>query len=135
MSIEGFIDALDAYLAKAAQSADDAERAASRERLIYELGHLLHSQESNLVSAAEDRFTNKIEGIKKNPLNKFLGEVNPLTKIAWSAAAHKQITPLQHEAFIRNEEERNYAMIWLPGWICLATRSIGFANLASSISK
>src|SRR5215208_3816622 len=103
MSIERFIDALDEYLGKADRSCDDAERSASRNRLIRQVAELFQSQDQRLLSATGERLTQRIEGIRKNPLNRFLGAVNPLTKIAWGAGAQRKITPLQYEAFTRNE--------------------------------
>src|SRR6266403_1480225 len=110
MSIERFIDALDEYLAKGDRSGDDRERSACRERLVTELAQLFESHDQRWLSLTEDRFSQRVKGIRKNPLNRFLEAVSPMTKIAWSAEAHRKVTPLQYEAFTRNEEERSYAM-------------------------
>lgn len=109
MNIERLIEALDEYIARASMPKDDPERAASRGFLVKEIERLLQLLNRSLLSTLEDRFTQRVSGIRKNPLNKFLDSVRPRMKIAWSAVAHQQITPTQYEALTLNEEERNYA--------------------------
>ena len=109
MDPERFIETLDNYLAVAGKPPNDPERRAARELLRSEMARMPVSNGLDATFAVEDRMTQRIRGVRKNPLNKFLDAVRPRVRIAWSAAAHQKIIPAQYEAFTLNAEQRNFA--------------------------
>jgi hypothetical protein len=106
MNTDRLIEALDNYFSRADRSIDDPERVAYRELLVREIDKLL---DAHGTSSMQDRFTQRLKGIRKNPLNRFFDSTRPRMKIAWSGEAQKKLSTRQHQAFTLNEEERNYA--------------------------